>query len=136
MNVVLCVTDLSIFYASTVCASFTNTVFFCILLLSLHLAHNMFVRHGGPQARARLNSSHTSFFHYFVIEIQWPPTPAINPTSPHLQLPLCLQVQPCLFMVPPLRSFRALSTINCSSALFSFVLLVNHVEKVAFFFFC
>ena len=53
LNVGLCVTDLSVFYVVQYIQYVPPplTVFFCILLPSVRLAHNVFVRHGGPQAR-------------------------------------------------------------------------------------
>lgn len=91
---------LSCTFRCTVCASFANALF-CILHPSVHLAHNVFVRHGGPRARPGWTPTIRLSFHYFVIGIQRPPTHAINPVpSPHLHHFVCKLslVCPCYFL--------------------------------------
>lgn len=87
-------------FCCTVCASFANALF-CILHPSVHLAHNVFVRHGGPRARPGWTPTIRLSFHYFVIGIQRPPTHAINPVpSPYLHHFVCKLslVCPCYFL--------------------------------------
>lgn len=82
------------------CASSANALF-CILHSSVHLAHNVFVRHGGPRARPGWTPTIRLSFHYFVIGFQRPPIHAINPVpSPHLHHFVCKlsPVCPCYFL--------------------------------------
>ena len=91
---------LSCTFCRTVCAFFANALF-CILHPSVHLAHNVFVRHGGPRARPGWTPTIRLSFHYFVIGIQRPPTHAINPVpSPHLHHFVCKLSRfcPCYFL--------------------------------------
>lgn len=84
----------------TVYASSANALF-CILHPSVHLAYNVFVRHGGPRARPGWTPTIRLSFHYFVIRIQRPPIHAINPVpSPHLHHFVCKLslVCPCYFL--------------------------------------
>lgn len=61
------------------CLLYQSNSLFCILLPLVHLAHNVFVRHGGPRAQPGWTPTLRLSFHYFVIGIQWSPIHAINP---------------------------------------------------------
>lgn len=127
-------------FRCTVCASFANALF-CILHPSVHLAHNVFVRHGGPQARPGWTPTIRLSFHYFVIGIQRPPTHTINPVpSPHLHHFVCKLslVCPCYFLpkssvsLPRGPLFFPLDFCICYTKVFVIFLILNHATSCNF----
>lgn len=105
-------------FLSKICASSANALF-CSLHPSLLLAHNVFVRHGGPRARPGWTPTTRLSFHYFVIWIQRPPMHAINPVpSHHLHHFVCKLslVCPCYFL-------QKSCLITCRLIILSFGLL-------------